>query len=344
MHVLLMLILAFGIFASGPPPQPWLDDDLGRSLLEGAADTRHLWLRGQDGAVVRFDRQTGDRIVLGRDVFDLLRDGDRLWAASRAEGTDEVIIIDLRHVERPPIRVDVEGEPVGLFLTGGDRPGLLTHSHVLRPDGNRWRSRALATGFDFGAHPAGVATAADGRLYVGLNKGEWGGGLRRIDPATGSVTLISEPGDELCGGLLNPDCDPVVAVFPDARQPDCMTVGTSLAHMMQRGQVLRVCGDRISAVFAQPIGRTRRGYRQTWAFDNMVETHDGWVAVSRPRYARSRSGVVEMRRTPALKDWAGLRISDEQDGVLFVLEGCCWGMVDRPTDFGVLAVPVEPFD
>ena len=123
-----------------------------------------------------------------------------------------------------------------------------------------------------------------------------------------------------------------------------MTVGSSLAHLSQHGQVLRVCGDAITKVFAKPLPSRNPDYPQSWAFDGLVRTHDGWMAFDRHRYARSRSGTVEMRRVPALADQAGPRVSEEQDGVLFVLEGCCWGYVDHPTEFRVLAVPVEPFD
>lgn len=345
MRVLFIITLAIGLLAAKAQLQHWSDVDLGQAVQEGAADQRHLWLRGADGVLVRFDRQTGERTVLGRGVFELMQDGDRLWAASRAEDAGEVAIIDLKHIERPPITVDVGDEIVGLFATRGDGPGLLTAREVLQWDDGRWKRDPLAAELKCGDFPASygqVAAGADGRLYFGCNVGEWGGGLRRIDPATGSATLISEASDEACGGLLNPDCDPVVGVFPDSQEPDCMTVGTSLAHMLTTGQVLRVCGDRITAVFADPVGTTRRGFTPTWAFDSLVPTRDGWVAVSQRRYARSRAGSVEMQRTPALKNWSGLRISEEQDGVLFVLQGCCWGAIDHPTEFRVLAIPVEP--
>lgn len=344
MRIFVLAILA-AMLATTAAAQQWSDAELGRVVVEGAADARHLWLRGEDGVLVRFDRQTGERTVLGRGFVDLMHDGDHLWAMSKAEGEPTIILSDLRDAERPPISRYADGEPIGLFSSGGGLPGLLTSRHALRPEGDRWRESPLAAELQPYAH---VAVGTDGRLYVGYNQGEWGGGLRRVDPAIGSIAFVSEASDELCGGQLNPECDPVVGVFPDSEQADCMIVGTSLAHMSGRmGQVLRICGDRITSVFSDPLPPTPGGFNlpnQTWPFTGLVPTRDGWIAVSQDQYARSRSGSVEMRQTPTLKDWSGLRISDEQDGVLFVMAACCWGSGDQMTSHRLLAIPVEPGD
>ncbi len=347
MLAFIFAILAVWVLATPEKPQPWSDPDLGEAVIDGAADARYLWLRGQRGVLIRFDRQTGDRTVLGRDVVDLQRDGAHLWAAMKVEDSSEVSLSDVKNSDRPPFRIELDGEFVGLFATGGDRPGVLTSRQTLRPAADGWRSKPLAPELKCGDFPASygqVAAAADGSLYLGCNVGEWGGGLQRIDPETGLSAIVSQTSEDLCGGLLNPSCDPVVGVFAEPGRPECMTVGTSLAHItLREGRILRICGDSITPVFAHPLPSYRRGISRTWAFDGLVPTHDGWVAFSRRRYARSRSGVVEMLPTPRLENWAGLRISEEQDGVLFVLEGCCWGYVDNPTEFRVIAVPVEPF-
>lgn len=345
--LLFILLMAVGLLATRSQVHSWWDPDLGRAIQKGEADARHLWLLGAEGAVVRFDRQTGARTVAGRNVIDLLRDGAHLWTASRAEGAPDISVSDIRNVGSPSFKVRIEGEFIGLFAAGGDRPGLLTTRRVLRPTGDGWRSDPLVAELKCGEAPGTyghVAADMRGNLYLGCSVGEWGGGLQRIDRATGSSTIISQATDEPCGGLLDPGCDPVVGLFSDPEQTDCMIVGSSLAHItLREGRVLRVCGDTITEVFAEPLPSRNPGYPRSWAFDGLVPTHDGWVAFSQHRYARSRSGRVEMRRNPALADRSGPRISEEQDGVLFVMEGCCWGYIDHPTEFRVLAVPVEPF-
>ncbi|MDP3657197.1 MAG: hypothetical protein Q8R45_09560 [Brevundimonas sp.] len=346
--LLFIIVLAVGLLATRSQVHSWWDPDLGQAVHKGEADARHLWLLGQKSVVVRFDRQTGARTVVGRDVVDLLRDGTHLWAASKIEGATDVSIADLKAVGGPAFSVEIEGEFIGLFATRGDRPGLLTSRQVLRPTGDGWQSYPLVAELKCGGAPATysqVASSADGGLYIGCDVGEWGGGLQRIDWETGSSAIISQTTGEECSGLLSPECDPVVGLFADPDQSNCMIVGSSLAHMTGReGRVLRVCGDTITEVFSEPLRSRNPEYPQSWAFDGLVPAHDGWVAYGQHRYARSRSGTVEMRRNPALADRSGPRISEEQDGVLFVMEGCCWGYIDHPTEFRVLAVPVEPFE
>jgi hypothetical protein len=93
-----------------------------------------------------------------------------------------------------------------------------------------------------------------GFVYVGINAGEWGGGLRRITLATGAVESIERrDGNELCEGPLNASCDPVTAVLVDAREPDCVFASVGLAHMgFTEGRVLRVCGGHVAVDFQPP--------------------------------------------------------------------------------------------
>lgn len=44
---------------------------------------------------------------------------------------------------------------------------------------------------------------------------------------------------------------------------------------------------------------------------------------------------------PEFRDWSGLRISDEQDGVLLVVSACCSGSADNPTLYRAIAIPVN---
>lgn len=48
----------------------WHDPDLGRAIFEGYADHASLWLRGETGKVVRFDRTVGTRTVVAENVVD----------------------------------------------------------------------------------------------------------------------------------------------------------------------------------------------------------------------------------------------------------------------------------
>ena len=187
-----------------------------------------------------------------------------------------------------------------------------------------------------------VRSDGAGSLYLGLNGGEWGGGLRRIDLSTGAIAFVREPADDLCGGALNPDCSPVVGVA-DGGRAGCVIVGAGLAHLSGRmGRAFRVCGEVITPVFSSPIPASESPFGRTdltWTFYSLVETPDGWLAVSDGRYFRARGDTVQEGALPALEDWAGLRISQEQDGVLFVQGACCWGSETMILS-STLAIPV----
>lgn len=314
----------------------WHDPDLGRAIFEGYADHASLWLRGETGKVVRFDRTVGTRTVVAENVVDLMPDATRLWVLTSAER--EVQIRDLRSEQSKPIRLYVEETPIiSLFETGQDRPGVLTGAVAFRPTERGWGRRALA------ATLAAGEVVFDGQtsLYVGLNRGEFGGGLRRVDLDTGTISIVSAQSDDPCGGALSPACQPVVGLFPAPDRPGCVIVGTGLSHLgLSMGHVYRVCRDGISSEFNTPAPTLRDRWMlmpSPWPLDDLVPLRDGWVATSRGRFFRSRDGRVEELALRPFHDWSGLRISDEHDGVLFVVGSCCWG---DGTLFLTLSIPV----
>lgn len=312
MRILILLLALLGVASTATAQTAeraafdaaqWADPDLGASVREGFADADHLWLRGQSGKIVRFDRSTGARIVVAEDVIDMLPDWQRLWILSSND--NGLSLRDLRTSGPPVIQGHTPGQAISLFPTSSERPGILTTRLVLTPSGdNDWSERSLAALLD-----GASATTADGAggLYIGLNQGEWGGGLRRIDMVTGAIAFVTEPSEELCGGLINPECDPVVGAFPDPDQPGCIITATGLAHLsLGTGHVLRVCGETIASVFRAPtrISEPNRLVTGEWPFFSLTQTHDGWIAISHKRYFRSHSGRVLEHPLPVLRDWS----------------------------------------
>lgn len=323
------------------PLRDWLDPDLGGSIVEGIATHDSLWLRGASKNVVRFDRRSGERSVAATDVLDVLADGPHLWSLV-ALNANESLVRDLRDTGLPDRRVYFEGSPVALFATPNG-PGVLTTTKALLPFGEQWDRRRLAALLEPGAH---VSALTANTLFVGYNRGEWGGGLRRLDVSSGTISIVKDPSDQTCGGRLDPECAPLVGIIPDAADAGCVLVGASLAHLSGRyGEVLRVCDDRITSVFSDPLPIvpnsivSRPG--QTWPFTSLVQTNDGWVAVGQDRFARARGNAVTMDDIPALRSWAGLQISAPVNGVIFVEAACCWGS-EAFVQYQVVAIPVEP--
>lgn len=335
----LALALALSL-APAAEAQNWRDDDLGGAVRGGAATTEHLWLLGESGVVVRFDRSSGERVVAAGNVVDLLAEDGRLWALSTIN-KHAFGLRDLRSPDVEPARIGMNGAPISLFRTV-DGVGVLTTDMVLVPAEDGWRRQWLPATL----HPRGtVAANGHGSVYLGVNRGEWGGGLRRIDAATGAIAFVTERGEDLCGGVFNPECSPVVGVFPDPGDPACVIAGSGLAHLgLSHGLVARVCGDAITPLFSAPMPESEGLFPlpgQDWPFHSLVETSGGWLAVSDGRYFRSRDGRVEEAPLPELAEWSGLRISGPVDGVIFVMSACCWGSLANPTLHRVLAIPVS---
>lgn len=350
-----LLILFTVAGRSEAMPRDWRDADLGQAILEGVADREHIWLRGATRKLVRFERRTGDRTVIAEDIVDILPDNGRLWALGQRGGTSLYYVVNLLDAESAakvgPTQgrgdrllhpsENAEGQVLGLITWPGlERPAIVYQRGLLPLAPGLMRQTFAAS---LGAYPH--LAAPDGQsLYAGYNRGEWGGGLRRVDLAQGAISFVTGPGEGLCEGALNPACDPIVGLFMDRARPGCVIVGSGISHLgLSKGEVYRVCGSTIEPVFSTPTPAVKDRWMiepQPWPLDGLFEVSDGWVGTSRDRYFRSAGGRVEERAMPEFRDWAGLRISDEQDGVLFVVSACCWGSVDDPTLSRTIAIPV----
>jgi len=126
-------------------------------------------------------------------------------------------------------------------------------------------------------------------VFVGLNAGEWGGGLRRIDRRSGQIETIERNATaELCDGPLNTACDPVQGLAPIPWRPNCVAAAIGLIHMLAHGRLTAVCPDRVEQLYAATEGeledpeRAReaaRGGYGSIAFFGIAATGDDLLAV-----------------------------------------------------------------
>ncbi len=183
----------------------------------------------------------------------------QIWSGSPAQWT-------LAHAFSPAKEEFV----FGIDCTGAE-PLVLTSAAMILPLSKTRR----AVAFDENAR-GGDATMLQhgGYLYVGLNAGEWGGGLRRFALTGGKADLLDySAGAELCEGLLNAACGPVTGLAVDPARPECVLATTGLVHFMASGWIARICGDTAGLAYAKPYTIDTQ-----WTFDPEAASTGGSVA------------------------------------------------------------------
>lgn len=174
-------------------------------------------------------------------------------------------------------------------------------------DSSAWRKlefdRAISDQLQ-SADATALITSDGKTAFVGINLGEFGGGLVRVDLATGIVSKIDERGPDLCDGPLNGDCDPVTGIVSDPDDDRCVLASIGLSHILMNGRVLRVCPADVSVELTRPLERpsqiverfirgvatgASRGPMNTEAFFALLKTRDGSIWAISP-FAAYRKG------------------------------------------------------
>lgn len=192
---------------------------------------------------------------------------------------------------------------------------------VVSPTGGAVRRVQLSQ--EIGAFPFRAAVTSDGRnLYIGENKGEFGGGLRLINLKTGEVTLIErrDSGD-LCAGPLNASCDPVTALLPDSANPACVIAAVGLAHLsLREGRILRVCGKDVEVVFEQPVKLKHNIDGSDPIYDLQLASNGVWAVGLRGLYFLS-GHMVRKFELPKIEVAPGLYTNGGTKKLLLVKSG-----------------------
>jgi len=175
--------------------------------------------------------------------------------------------------------------------------------------------RKLREPFDRVGGPGGVVSAAHATrdaVFIGVNRGEWGGGLYRIDRGTGQVAQVSKAGSE-----------PVNAIVDDPWKPGCLVVAVGLMHFMPDGRLLEVCGDAVETLYTAkvPIERAASGtFLADEAFFGLVVDQGGVLAVADSGlYRIDASRHASVVALPAFHDVDGVRVNFDLPGQVLVL-------------------------
>jgi hypothetical protein len=174
-----------------------------------------------------------------------------------------------------------------------------------------------------------VVLARRDAIYVGFNQGAQGGGLRRVDPRSGRVTLLqqSAPGRP-CLGLLTPSCDPVQAIVTTPWDPACVAVAVGLVHRQTHGRIVEVCGDTLRRLYVQRAGvpspREKPDAPEpalTMAFMGLGVTGDELVAVGSDGslHRIARDGTAQLQPPAAYHRMGEVSASFDVPDVVLVL-------------------------
>lgn len=335
--------------AANPETARTPDAVLGDRIAKAVLSDGRLWLLGRGpnalGGLVSFQPDGKDRQVqFESDVLDVERVGCSLWALRLPSGKTRTAVLSRWHdgkfIDRGEFRWDEGDGPVAILSKAGDPAVLGAHSlRVLTQPGDAWVERRIQSTNEWGVQVP-VAISGNGNdVYVGLNKGEWGGGLIRVDLSTGHATKVERrDSKDLCAGPLNADCDPVTGIIPDAQKPECVLVSIGLAHMMDTGRVLRVCGSTVETVFEKAI-EGAVGHQTEPVFGVAPAPHGGlWAVTNRGVYQINGETIVA-HKMPAFPKGSGLILSRDVPGVLLLLTDVNWAV--SVSGYTPLIVPLD---
>ena len=170
------------------------------------------------------------------------------------------------------------------------------------------------------------------QIFVGLNHGEWGGGLRRIDRRTGKLTVVeSNVSGDLCGGPLNTACDAVNGIAPEPWKPGCFAAAVGVVHFFPHGRIVEICGDRVRGIYfkafdssqSPPPSQPRSDEPfETVAFFGLAQAKDSlWASGIDGVYQLKGEDAVRFIPLPKFKVLGNIGVSFDLPGVILVLTG-----------------------
>lgn len=207
------------------------------------------------------------------------------------------------------------GDSIWRMSCSHEAISLLTNRRVIqivdgqiRRAGGGWQPR-------IGTHTSFLARGDS--AFIGLDSGEWGGGLLRVDMATGKPTKVeSHASGGLCGKPLDAGCDPVNALEVSPWNPDCIVAAIGLMHLSRHGRVVEVCGDQIETIYEAKI-EARINDLGTEPFYGLARAGNVlWALGPRGMYRIEKGSTTVKREVPPFHDLGGIRVSFEIPGLI----------------------------
>jgi hypothetical protein len=341
---------------NSPAVPPASDPVLGERIAKGISFEGKLWILGTmsarndpSGGLVSFDmRDNSRRVHFERGVLDIAKSDRDLWALSRGSKGHSFVCSVWRKTRFENIgefQLPNEGEPIALLNNAGS-PVVLSGQtvHLFTSDNHTWQVIELKGKLRSGVQVSAASPKTGGSIYIGIDVGEWGGGLQRVELKTGMVEGIERrDAKELCAGPLNQQCDPVTGVIPDPQEADCVLASVGLVHLFHStGRILRVCGKDVTLVSELPLASKNEKWPQTEAFYGLAPAASGgfWAITPRALYSYSADGRKEKEYLlPTLESVSGIRLSRAVPGVVVLQTDVNWAV--STSGYTPLVVPLE---
>jgi hypothetical protein len=292
------------------------------------ADTK-LWLLSDDGTVSSITPELSKRedVILPEQAIDLcVSDGHPAVVTGSGNGSTAWTL--RRHSASgwsASTVVSANGDELLAMTCAPNLVVLLTTQRLIEvAAGNR---NVIPLSSEVGRGLVSSMYTTSGQLFVGLNAGEWGGGLRRIDLRSGKVVEVQGTAGALeCEGPLRTSCDPVNAIVAEPRKTGCLVLAIGLVHMFEQGRLVEVCGDTVRQIFRTPHGQEGLGLQgePNGAADSVaffgLAVEDGTIrAVGTDGiYSIGPGGPVRVP-LPRFRDIGGMDVSTDLPGLMLVM-------------------------
>lgn len=267
---------------------------------------RELWVATDDGALMSLDLDTGARpSLVSENVVSIAKSHQRIWLL-RTVPSGRVSIA--RVVDGVPRDVaqyarDADDVPITL-LVRDESVAVLSTASVRLFAGGRWSVRRLTTPIRSLGHVVVGAPRTGDSLYLGFDHGEWGGGVVRVNTATGAVSGLAQAGERsYCDWPLAAACGPTTAIIADPQHSDCVIAAQGLVHFSPSGEILRVCGDTVTQLYEREYQTANRNPYSagTVPFFALMPTPRGFLAAGGDELYRFEDRAPTVRDLPRLR-------------------------------------------
>jgi hypothetical protein len=306
------------------------DVSLGQVVADGAVFQKKLWLVGSSGSLVFIDPANATRRTVFSDNTVAVAEADgALWVLRKVSGVHEVgqrcpernyfvtRFMNDAQFDSGPFDVSAS-DCLVTFIADSDAPVVLFNSAIRRldVDSGTWTSLKLAGDLRGAGERVATALVRGRLLYLGLDIGEFGGGVQRVDLGNGLVE--GWEGGDGCARPLDSDCDPITSIIVDTQRPDCVLASVALEHMIfSRGRVVRICDDRADVIFEREYVEDE--IDQTEAVYGLAPARpQGFWAVTRQGLYKVNGNSVTALPPPRWERLSTLWISRDIPGALMV--------------------------